>query len=68
VFFENPEKREKFTQSKFVYIFLAQAFFCLLQGGDWGQNEEIYTDVKIFTPTWFAGLRVFPGLVFCLKI
>jgi hypothetical protein len=25
---------------------------------------KIYTDFEKFTQTWFAGLRVFPGLIY----
>jgi hypothetical protein len=57
------EKHKKFTQSKFD-IFVLHKHFSGFYKGNRGQNEEIYTDLKKFTQTWFAGLRVFP----CLQV
>jgi hypothetical protein len=56
------EKHKKFTQSKFD-IFVLHKPFSGFYKGNRGQNEEIYTDLKKFTQTWFAGLRVFPCLM-----
>ena len=52
------EKHEKFTQSKFDIFFLHKPFSGFYKGNR-RQNEEIYTDLKKITQTWFAGLRIF---------
>ena len=57
----DPEKPEKFKQSKFDIFFLHRPFSGFYKGNR-RQNEEIYTDWKKSTQTWFAGFRVFPGL------
>ena len=57
----DPDKHEKLTQSKLDIFFLFKPFSCFYKGNP-GQNEEIYTDLKKCTQTWFLGLRVFPGL------
>ena len=44
-----------------LYITLTPAFFWLLEMKLRG-NEEIYTDLKKFTQTWFVGSIIFPGL------
>ena len=36
---------------------------CLTQPNIFTQPEQIYTTPNKFTQTWFAGLRVFPGLI-----
>ena len=43
----------------FSYTIIFSGFY----RGNQRQKEEIYIDLKICTRTWFAGLRVFPGLV-----
>ena len=58
----DPEKHEEFTQSKFD-IFIFHKPFPAFYKGNCGHNEEIYTDLKNCTQTWFAGLHVFPGLI-----
>ena len=55
------EKHKKCTQSKFDIFFLHRPFSGFYKG-NCGQNQEIYTDLKKFTQTWFAGLRIFPCL------
>ena len=57
----DTEKHKKFAQSKFD-IFVLHRPFSGFYKGNREQTEEIYTDLKIFTQTWFAGLRVFPSL------
>ena len=56
------KKHNKFTQSKFD-IFLLHRPFSGFYKGNRGQNKEIQTDLKNVTQTWFAGLRVYPGLI-----
>ena len=51
----DPEKHQKFTQSKFDIFFLHKHLSGCYKG-DRGQNERNYTDLKKCTQTWFAGL------------
>ena len=60
----DPEKHKKCTQSKFDIFFLHKPFSGFYKG-NLRQKEEIYTDLKKLTQTWFAGLRVFPCLKGC---
>ena len=46
-----------------IYYFYTSLFFGFYIENR-GQNEKIWTDLKKCTQSWFAGLRVFPGLVF----
>ena len=55
------QKHTKFTKSKFYIFFLHNPFSCIYKGNG-RQKEEIYTDLKKCTQTYFAGLPVFPGL------
>ena len=43
----------------YISILIAKAFFWLLQMKSWAN----WRNLRRFTQTWFAGLRVFPGLV-----
>ena len=56
----DPEKHKKIIKSKFDIFFLHKPFSGFYKG-NCGQNEDIYTDLKMFTKTWFAGLRAFPS-------
>ena len=55
--FSDPENHKKFTQSRFDIFFLHKPFSGFYKG-NCRQNEEIYTDLKKITQTWFAGLHV----------
>ena len=52
------ENHEQFTQSEFDMFVLHKPFSGFYKRNLW-QNKEIYTDLKRFTQTWFAGLRIF---------